>query len=130
MMFTIRPFEANDIEYQTVVVVENATWPEFPGTVEEWKHQDETRDPKYLFRRFVVEVEGEIMQDVPSPDPHTKSSLKVFEKRVFESPGFLPKAQLVALDGGRWIGMSGLWQSQRGAGLILPHQPRPIQSLT
>ncbi len=244
MMFTIRPFETNDFEYQAVVAVENAVWSEFPGTVEEWKHRDETRDPKYLFQRIVGEVEGkivalgmycepwwsmkpgkyhldasvhpdyrrrgigtalydmivkqlaerdpttltantresqleavrfltrrgfkqvmraplsyldvpsfdpaplaayphrmteqgieirpladivgedpdwkrkfweldwEIMQDVPSPDPHTKSSLEVFEKRVFESPSFLPKAHFIALDGGHWVGMSGLWRAQ------------------
>ena len=60
-MFNIRPFEQNDTEYQAAVAVWNAVWPDLPETIQEWKHSDETRDPKYLFRRLVVEVEREIV---------------------------------------------------------------------
>ncbi len=61
IMFTIRPFKEEDSEYEAVIVVENAVWPDYPGTIEEWKHRDNTRDPKYLFRRLVIEVEGKIV---------------------------------------------------------------------
>jgi len=60
-MFTIRPFEQRDSEYEAVVSVENAVWPDYPGTIEEWKHKDNSRDPRYLFQRLVVEVDGKIV---------------------------------------------------------------------
>lgn len=62
-MFNIRPFEATDADYEAFAVLESAIWPEFPDTVEEWKHRDTTRDSQYLFRRFLVEKEGEVVAD-------------------------------------------------------------------
>jgi GNAT superfamily N-acetyltransferase len=266
MEFTIRPFQEHEEQYQAVVALENAVWPDFPQTIEEWRHWDETRDPQYLFQRFVVEVEGqiaavgnycepwwslkpgkyhldisvhpgfrrrgigsalydkfsadleerqprtltantrenqveavqfltqrgfkqvmrapvsyldvasfdpapfaayparareqnieilplseimlvdpdwkrkyweldwEITQDVPSPDPITKVPLEFFIQRVFESPSFMPEAQYIALDGGQWIGMSGLWRSQAAShmlytgltGVVRSHRRRGI----
>jgi len=60
-MSTIRPFEGSDSEYQAVVAVGNAVWPEYLETVQEWKHRDETRDPQYRFQRYVVELDGSII---------------------------------------------------------------------
>jgi GNAT superfamily N-acetyltransferase len=250
MEFIIRPFQENEAEYRAIVAVHNAVWPDFPDTTEEWRHQDKTRDPQYLFRRFVVEVQEqivafgsycepwwsikpgkyhldasvhpgfcrrgigsalynqftadlaerqpttltadtrenqieavrfltqrgfrqamrapisyldvtsfdpapfaayparmveqniairplseiapidpdwkrkyweldwELLQDVPSPDPLTRSSLEVFEQRMFKSPSFLPEAQYIALDGGQWVGMTGLWRSEAAPHLL------------
>ncbi len=265
-MFTIRPFQKTDSDYRAVMAVENTVWPDFPQTIEEWKHRDETRDPQYLFRRFVAEVEGqtvalgvycepwwsfkpgkfhieasvlpdyrrrgigaalynkliadlaerkptvlvswsrenqvegvrfltkrgfkqvmrapislldvtkfdaapftayrtgvakqnidilplseiaaadsdwkrkfweldwELSQDVPSPDPITKSRLEVFERDVYESPNFTPEAIFIALDGEQWVGTSGLWRSQAKrdrlytglTGVIRSHRRRGI----
>jgi GNAT superfamily N-acetyltransferase len=266
MKFTIRPFQRIEAEYLAIVALENAVWPDFPQTVEEWRHRDETRDSQYLYERFVVEVKGEvvavgnycepwwslkpgkyhfnisvhpdfrrrgigstlydkfmsdlaerqpttltantrenqveavrfltergfrpamrapvsyldlanfdpapfaaypagvreqnidirplseimledpdwkrkyweldweIIQDVPSPDPITKSPLEVFEQRVFGSPSFVPEAQYIALDGGQWVGMSGLWRTQAAThmlytgltGVVRSHRRRGI----
>lgn len=260
-MFTIRPFEPTDAEYEAFAAVERAVWPEYPDTADEWKHRDATRDPKYLFQRFVVtlprsgddsdapgtgpsakeasylvatgiycepwwsmkpgkyfvnlsvhpdyrrrgigttlynhlmslvaehdpitivsntredqadaihfltkrgfqqrmrfpisyldvpnfdpapfagilarvkelgieivslaelaaqdadwkrkiwELDWELMQDVPSPDPWTRTDLETWQKKVLDSPGFNSNALFIALDAGRWIGMSGLWMA-------------------
>jgi len=60
-MQIIRPFEGSDSEYQTAVAVSNAVWPESLETVQEWNHQDATRDPQYRFQRLVVELDGSII---------------------------------------------------------------------
>jgi mycothiol synthase len=60
-VLSIRPFDATDVDYEGFARVENGVWPDYPVTVEELRHSDKSRDPKYLFRRFVVEVGGEIV---------------------------------------------------------------------
>ncbi len=57
------------------------------------------------------ELDWELLQDVPSPDPFTRLSLASFETRVLESPGFNPDGIVIALEGDRWLGMSGLWMA-------------------
>lgn len=49
----IRLFTPDD--YAACVAIGNANYPEYPGTVEEWRFDDEKRDPKYRFARFVAE---------------------------------------------------------------------------
>jgi GNAT superfamily N-acetyltransferase len=241
IMFTIRPFEPTEANYEAFAALERAVWPEYPDTVEEWKHKDATRDPHYFFQRFVVlvgdetvasglccepwwalkpgkyflnisvhpdarrqgigtalydhllgvladrepvllasntredqadgrrfletrgfqrvmrypishlhvdrfdpapfestaarvaasgirivplaelaavapdwqrkfwDLDWELLQDVPSPDPHTRQSFENFQERMLGAPGFEPRGQFIALDGDRWVGLSGLW---------------------
>ena len=63
-MFTIRPFEQKDSEYEAVVSLENAVWPDYPGTIEEWKHRDNSRDPRYLFQRLVIEGSADALPSI------------------------------------------------------------------
>lgn len=266
MEFTVRPFQESEADYGALTALQNAVWPDFPSTVEEWRHRDETRDPRYLFCRFVAEVQGrmvavghycepwwsmepgkyhleidvhpdsrrrgigsalydrfmadlaesqptkltantrenqveavqfltrrgfkpvmrapvsyldvasfdpapfaaypaavreqnivvrplseitpvdpdwkrkfwelewELLQDVPTPEPLTKMPLEVFERRTFESPNFVPEAQYIALDGDEWVGMSGLWRSEAAphmlytglTGVVRSHRRRGI----
>ncbi len=49
----IRPFE--DRDYEGVVAVANAVFPDRPGTVEEWRYEDEHYDKKYVNERLVAE---------------------------------------------------------------------------
>lgn len=240
-MINIRPFTSSDADYQTLVTIHQAVYPEYKDTVEQWRHEDDTRDPRYLFRRYLAEEHGhtvaaallceppwaykpgkyhlnilvhpdhqgqgigrqlydmlieqvlarnpqavtartredqavaigfltrrgfrqvqrepiseldvtrfatdefapivarvaaagieigslaelamvdpewkhqyyeldvEVTQDVPSPDPITMPPFEIYEQQLFGSPNFNPPSQFIALDGREWVGMSGLW---------------------
>lgn len=56
---TIRPYEPTDAGIEAVVEIVNQAWPKDPTTVEIWKHNDSIRNPNYLDRRFVGEIENE-----------------------------------------------------------------------
>ncbi|MBC8174099.1 MAG: GNAT family N-acetyltransferase [Candidatus Marinimicrobia bacterium] len=60
-MLKIRNFEKNEADYRAFVDVDNAVWSDFPWTVEEWKHNDQSRNPEYLYKRLVVEKNGKIV---------------------------------------------------------------------
>jgi GNAT superfamily N-acetyltransferase len=64
------------------------------------------------WKQKLYELEWEIAQDVPSPDPLTKQPFDVFQNRVLGAPGFDPEAWFIALDGDQWVGMSNLWLAQ------------------
>lgn len=49
----IRPFDVRD--YHGVVEVSNAVFPDRPGTVEEWRYDDEHYDKKFVNERYVAE---------------------------------------------------------------------------
>lgn len=61
MTLKIRPFEKTDEEYRAVVDISNANWPEEKSAPESWQHRDGHRNPKFLFRRLVGEVDGRIV---------------------------------------------------------------------
>lgn len=60
-MVTIRPFKPTDKEYEAIVAVFNAVSPENLTALDEFKHRQQTRDPKYLNERVVVEVDDQIV---------------------------------------------------------------------
>lgn len=60
-MFTIHPFEPTDSNYEAIVAIENAVWPDNPGSIESFKHYDQTRNPAYLFQRLVVEADRQVV---------------------------------------------------------------------
>lgn len=49
----IRSFDVRD--YEGVVEVANAVLPDRPGTVEEWRYDDEPYDKKFVNERYVAE---------------------------------------------------------------------------
>lgn len=59
MIPKIREFAPDD--YQGVVDVDNAEYPEYPGTAEESRHYDRSRDPKCKFKRWVAETDGHVV---------------------------------------------------------------------
>jgi len=60
-MVTIRPFDESDEDYQTVVDIVNALWPEYPISVEQMKHWDASREKKYRFTRIMGELDGKVV---------------------------------------------------------------------
>lgn len=67
-------------------------------------------DPDY--QRKLHDLFCELDQDVPSPEPPTRTSFEVFAEHTFKNPNLLPDAFFVALDHGEYIGTSNLWSSQ------------------
>ena len=60
-MFRIRAFDGTDRDYEGIVSVRNAVWPNLPDTVLERRYHDESRDRSLLFERFIAEAEGRIV---------------------------------------------------------------------
>ncbi len=60
-MFTIRPFQKTDADYEAIAVVRNAIWPDDLFSAEELRYQDEIVDPKYFYERFVVTIDEQIV---------------------------------------------------------------------
>lgn len=48
-------------DYDAISQIGNANFPEYPSTPEEWQFNDEHRDPKHLFARFVAEGGGQVI---------------------------------------------------------------------
>lgn len=60
-MADIRLFDGTNRDYDAVVEVSNTVWPDLPETVAEVKHQDQSRDRKYMFERLVAEDGGRVI---------------------------------------------------------------------
>ncbi len=98
--------------------VEKFDFAKFEGAEERVKEQGieivnvpdlPARDPDW--KRNWYELEGECWMDVPLPEPPTRGSFKEFESR-FESPNYDPTAHFIAIDGGKYVGLSGFWISR------------------
>jgi mycothiol synthase len=72
------------------------------------------RDPDW--KRHWYELEAECWMDVPLPEPPTVGRFEEFVSR-FESPNYDPKAHFIAVDGGRYVGLTGMWVSK-----VEPHK--------
>ena len=60
-MFTIRPFQKTDTDYEAIAVVRNAIWPDDLFSADELRYQDEIVDPKYFYKRFVLTMDEQIV---------------------------------------------------------------------
>jgi GNAT superfamily N-acetyltransferase len=54
----IRPFDYSDHDYQVLVAIDSANFPDQRSLLEEWRHWDSAREPQYLFRRYILEADG------------------------------------------------------------------------
>jgi GNAT superfamily N-acetyltransferase len=66
----------------------------------------EIDDP--LRDRTLYELHKAIEDDIPSPEPPSHPSFEVWFAERRSSPGFLPDANFVAVQGGEWVGLSSL----------------------
>jgi GNAT superfamily N-acetyltransferase len=60
-MFTIRPFNPIDDEYEAIAAVEKAVYPDNADTAANFKRFDTVWDTNYIRRPFVVEADGQIV---------------------------------------------------------------------
>ncbi len=58
---TIRPFEAGDADYEAVVGISNALWPDERTSVRQFRYRDENRDQRFLLKRFMGQVDGDVV---------------------------------------------------------------------
>ena len=72
-------------------------------------------DPDW--QRKIYELDWECTQDEPLPDVPTKTSFAHYVAEVFGSPNFLPAAWFVAVDQGRYVGMTAANRN-----VLNPHQ--------
>ena len=63
------------------------------------------------WERNWYELENECWLDVPLPEPPTKASFEQFASR-FDSPNYDAKAHFIAIDGDRYVGLTGMWISR------------------
>jgi mycothiol synthase len=61
MELAIRPFNNSDDDYRAAVDISNANWPDELSAPESWQHRDRHRNPNFLFRRVVGEVDGKVV---------------------------------------------------------------------
>lgn len=153
--YVTRPFEPTEEEYQAIVHVYNLAKPHQPGSVASWQHWDKHRDPGRLFRRYVVEVDANIigygfsMKSDPNlanfrfaiflhPDHQTRGLIDVFYHYVIElcmrnKPDSLVtqvgEDEVQKLD---WLGQNGFHQVMRYPVSILDvldFDPAPYKEL-
>jgi len=60
-MFTIRPFEPTDADYQAMEAIDRAMFPEYPRSANEWRYFDQTRNPRYFYHRDMIEFNGDVI---------------------------------------------------------------------
>jgi GNAT superfamily N-acetyltransferase len=64
------------------------------------------RDPEWQHKLW--DLDWTLTLDEPSPAPPTRLPLEQFLQQYFSGPEFLPEGEFVALEGERYIGMSGV----------------------
>lgn len=153
--YITRPFDPTEEEYQAIAHVYNLAKPHQPGSAVSWQHWDKHRDPGRLFRRYVVEVDAEIigygfsMKSDPNlanyrfaiflhPEHQTPELINVFyhyviEKYMRNKPDSLVtqvrEDEIFKLD---WLGQNGFYQVMRYPVSILDvsdFDPVPYEAL-
>ncbi|PDW02147.1 GNAT family N-acetyltransferase [Candidatus Viridilinea mediisalina] len=57
----IRDFDGSDADYATFVAVGNRIYPEYPDTVEEYRHFDQSMPAHVKHRRWLAQLEGQVV---------------------------------------------------------------------
>ncbi len=89
MELKIRPFRPED--YEAIVAIGNRIFPEYPETVEETRYQDEHRDLKCKFQRFVAELSGRVVGHAHYGQSPSMYHPRKFEIGIFVDPDFQGK---------------------------------------
>ena len=87
-MFTIRPFQPTNAEYETIAQIEKAVYPENADSVAEFKHNDAIRKPEQFFRRWVVEQAGQIIAFASANQPTDSSEPNRYRFSIVVHPDF------------------------------------------
>lgn len=85
-MFTIRDFTRTDQDYELINDIDSTLFPEYARTVDEWRHMDETHDPKYPFHRDLIELNDQVIAFGEYGQSHWQFHPKKFFFYVFVHP--------------------------------------------
>ena len=88
MVTVRRPLPAATPDYAAVVQLENEIWPEYPSTVDEWKHDDQARDPGFWFYRYVTLLDGTLVGSGHCGDARSSHKPGKFVIQVQVLPAF------------------------------------------
>ena len=113
-MFQIRAFSPTDREYEAIAAVEKAVWPDNFDTVADFKHAaairiaplTQLREAYPDWQRKIWDLDWEFAQDEPQPVTISKPPLEQYVKDTFQGPSFRPDLWFVAVDDGRFVGLS------------------------
>lgn len=72
------------------------------------------------WKRRCWELDWEIVQDIPSPDPPARATFEQYAQ-VFEDPAFLRQSWFIALQGDEWVGMSVMETETATPGTFYTH---------
>ncbi|MDX1283955.1 MAG: GNAT family N-acetyltransferase [Draconibacterium sp.] len=61
------------------------------------------------WKQSLYELYAQIIKDVPNNDELTERTFENFKKFKLEAPGYDPSAFFVALENGKYVGLSSLW---------------------
>jgi len=94
--------------------------------------QQKLLDPDWVTN--VYELDWELTLDEPQPSPPTKLPLEQYVKQFIETPNLIQDAWYVALDKGRYIGMTQLFRNENNpteygsgfTGVVRSHRRRGI----
>lgn len=89
-------------------------------------------DPDWVHKAY--ELEWACVQDVPSVDGFTKQPFEAWQKRLLDSPNFMPQAWFIAVDSDQWVGLSCLWRNSTSShklntgltGVLRSHRRRGV----
>jgi hypothetical protein len=60
-MFTIRPFNYSEADYEALEAVEKLVFDEFARPAQQWRHFDEIRNSELVYQRDVIEADGVVV---------------------------------------------------------------------
>ncbi|MBN2305056.1 MAG: GNAT family N-acetyltransferase [Anaerolineae bacterium] len=85
-MLTIDPFTYSDDDYRTAIAINAAVFNEPPDALEEWKHDDQTRNPEYPFFYNLVRRDGTVIAYIETFQNQYAYHPQKYECRMFVHP--------------------------------------------
>jgi GNAT superfamily N-acetyltransferase len=88
MTFTIRPFTPTHDEYEAIHLIEKAVFPENADSVEDFKHDDATRNPDHFYQRLVVEQDSRLIAFANMSHPPHATNPGLYRLGIIVHPDF------------------------------------------
>lgn len=87
-MFTIRPFQPTDAEYEAIALVEKVVYPDNAESAADFKHGDAIRKPEQFYQRWVVEQDGRLIAFANTNQPTDTAEPDRYRFAIVVHPDF------------------------------------------